>query len=433
MRTRLIPVVLLVVLVVVGWAGTCFGNARAFVEDQQLREKIATNEDLETYINILSDYDTMIAREPGNMDWYLRKAAAYQAVGDEDGYVSAAEQIVKVFANDAIGYVMLMEYYESAAEYEDLLALYGQAPQGVQENEDVKRLYEAREYETVFESDAFSTGTRLRQGYGMVSVDGYYGFVDDGGATLLEPEYTKAHPFLEDTAAVYAEGEWFLIDEDGYRVRASHDAIEDLYGVSEGYALACVDGVYGYYDAELVERYHFEYENATCFLNGVAAVCKDGKWALINTSFEEVTGFDFDEVAVNEFNFCSSGGLVFAKRDGAFGLYGTDGSRVGDASFDEVKPFVSSEYPAAVAQGGKWGFANANGELVIACQYDDAVSCNAGLGAVCRDGTWSYITPEGDIALETAFDSLGELSSDGYSLVTIGGGCRYLRFLKYGE
>lgn len=66
---------------------------------------------------------------------------------------------------------------------------------------------------------------------------------------------------------------------------------------------------------------------------------------------------------------------------------------VGEETFDNAKAFTRDGY-AAVEKNGKWGFVDAEGNLVIDCQYDDALSFTSGYAAVKQGDVWGYIDTE---------------------------------------
>ena len=56
-----------------------------------------------------------------------------------------------------------------------------------------------------------------------------------------------------------------------------------------------------------------------------------------------------------------------------------------------------------VKEYGKWGYINASGEIVIECQFDDALQFSEGLAAVLVDTLWGFIDMTGKIVIEPQF------------------------------
>ena len=50
---------------------------------------------------------------------------------------------------------------------------------------------------------------------------------------------------------------------------------------------------------------------------------------------------------------------------------------------------------AAFYEAGKWGYENADGDIVIPAQYDEAGDFSGGIALIKKDGKWGVITPDG--------------------------------------
>ena len=197
----------------------------------------------------------------------------------------------------------------------------------------------------------------------------------------------------------------------------------------DGYTAACVDGKWGFYDDQLRNPTHFEYDEATAFVNGIAAVKKNGKWAIINTEFKTIIDFKFTDVIVDSAGACSRKGLIFADDGNGYGLYDLDGKRIGNQVFDDAKPFRDDL--AAVCKDGKWGYINASGELVIDYRFDDADSFMQGVAPACTNGQWGFINTDGEFVVEPTFESASVVSPEGVAFVGDNGKYRYIRFVKF--
>ncbi|MEK6497260.1 WG repeat-containing protein, partial [Campylobacter jejuni] len=69
-----------------------------------------------------------------------------------------------------------------------------------------------------------------------------------------------------------------------------------------------------------------------------------------------------------------------------------------------------SEGFAVVCQNGKYGFVNTKGDLVISCQYDNALSFTDGLARVCMDGKYGFINTKGRLIIPYQYDAVGMFS-----------------------
>ncbi|MBU3187647.1 WG repeat-containing protein, partial [Clostridium estertheticum] len=74
--------------------------------------------------------------------------------------------------------------------------------------------------------------------------------------------------------------------------------------------------------------------------------------------------------------------------------------------------------------GGKWGFINKTGEIVIKPQFDFACNFSEGLAAIKVEGKSGFINKNGKIVIKPQFDNIyDDVSSfhEGLAMVNIGG------------
>ena len=244
------------------------------------------------------------------------------------------------------------------------------------------------------------------------------------------PTYEDASFFMGKNAAVYHEDEWYMINEAGYKVARTNLPVDYLSFVSNGWILFSLEGRYDYMTSSLTVPQEIRFEDATNFKNRVAAVKKDGKWALINADMEMITDYLFDDVLRDEFNTCINNGVIFVQKDGKYYMVNEEGLRITETGFDNACPFVGSD-PAAVCVNGLWGFVDAQGNMVIEPQYEAAKSFNMGLGAVCRGGLWGYINTGNVIRMEYQFEDCLPFSSNGVTAVRENDTWRYIKLLPY--
>ena len=62
-----------------------------------------------------------------------------------------------------------------------------------------------------------------------------------------------------------------------------------------------------------------------------------------------------------------------------------------------------------VVVGGRWGFVNKSGEIVINPQFDRAEGFAEGLAPV-KMGRWGYVDPAGKVAINPQFDRADSFS-----------------------
>jgi hypothetical protein len=110
----------------------------------------------------------------------------------------------------------------------------------------------------------------------------------------------------------------------------------------------------------------------------ILAAEKAGKYAFYNEKFEKIA--DIDATAVD---ICTEDGLV------------------------------------AFCKGEKWGFVDAEGNVLIAPKYEMARSFSHGLAAVCQNGRWGFIDPNGEVVIDMQFTDALYFSEYGVCAVRI--------------
>lgn len=141
---------------------------------------------------------------------------------------------------------------------------------------------------------------------------------------------------------------------------------------------------------------------------------------MLNRNGKERTEYIYDDVIMDAYGFCFRQGVAFVKENGAYHLVDRKGKQIGEQTFENAKPFSESGY-AAVCQNGKWGYADSKGELIIACQYEDAESFENGFAAVCTDKTWGYIDETGNQVIKPQYEAVTAMSDQGTAAALQGG------------
>ncbi len=196
----------------------------------------------------------------------------------------------------------------------------------------------------------------------------------------------KLSVFHEGMAAYEkTNGKWGYIDRSGNRIIPC--IYDDARRFSEGLAAVKKNGCYGYIDKYGNTKIPFQFMNPYPFHEGLAYVYLNGEYVVIDKDGKVI----FNLPKTNEGFLPFSEGWAIVKPD-PFTCYYIDkqGKRVTKVFF-EARPF--SEGLAAVCDkpGGRWGYIDKSGEIVIPCQYTTARPFREGLAAV--DG--GYIDKSG--------------------------------------
>jgi len=153
--------------------------------------------------------------------------------------------------------------------------------------------------------------------------NGFWGYVDQNGNTIIDFKYQKAYPFTEGLAAVYDGNAWGFINESGETV--IDFMFDDVNGL--------------YYDCSTTSL------NKAAFVNGVAAVLRNNHWVLIDRNANPVfalnmaTYSDYDKCP---FAYASNGLISFAIENSSgnnYGLVNTKGEIVIENGFLSIGHF----------------------------------------------------------------------------------------------
>jgi hypothetical protein len=211
-----------------------------------------------------------------------------------------------------------------------------------------------------------------------------WGFMDEAGKVVIEPQYDCAWDFTEGLARTQVGDLRGFIDSTGKWV------VEPQYYLawefSEGLAAVLV-GANKWGDAR----------------NG-------GSWGFIDKTGKMVIparSSKADSFRCGRAIFRSNGDYLVDAKGRMTGTW-CNGAR----SF--------SENMAAVPKGRQWGFFGLEGKFVIEPQYDAVRDFSEGLAAVkpAKQEKWGFIDKEGKIAIEPAFDD-AQTFSDGLAAVAV--------------
>lgn len=217
-------------------------------------------------------------------------------------------------------------------------------------------------------------------GCSTFSVDGKFGFTDGRGRTILEPTYSYMT--------------WH----------------------SEGLAVAATPSGDGYVDRAGVMAIAPRFQEATVFDGGLAKVKVDGRWGLIDKSGAFVHPPSYDKLGKLVDGACWAVGGGRCSVINAAGV-------LGDAVFDEIRQ-VDQDGVWPVRRGKEWGFLHPDGR-VTGMGWEGALSFGGGRARVARGGKWGFVDLAGAIVVEPRYlDAYG--FTDGRAAVKTGDGWTFI-------
>lgn len=426
-KSNLFIVVIVAILITGAW-GTAFVNDQARASEYAaLIEKAKQSEEVKAFKPAMANYAKAIKINPDNPDLYLKYADAAYAIGRYKLFEDSMKRAIAVIDDNAPFYDRLIRYHYANARYADVVSNIIAAKKNNIDVTPYVEMYRVSKYRFRNLGGTYSSVQTFSGKYAAVQVKELWGFVDDNGSFAVQPIFQAAGAFSGGMAPVMLNGEWFYIDSVGDRIVASKEPYEKLFSFYEGVAAVKLGGKFGYANSVL-KHGKVEWDYATNYNKGIAAVQRDSKWALRSKDGNLLTDFIFDDIRYDERNLCFINGVVFGKQNKAYGMYDNIGRKISDVSFEDVRPFYGTE-PAAVMKDGSWGFTDKTGIMTSSKGYEDAGSYNSGLAPVKVNGLWGYVDLQGALVIAPQFEDARTFGPNKIAAVKSEGVWRFIQLL----
>lgn len=262
------------------------------------------------------------------------------------------------------------------------------------DSEKIREMYEAHRYEYSIRYTGYEEILPVRSGFAPAFDGENWCYVNSKGQRQgrLYESVTRFNE--EGIAVVLYEGKYYAINLFEEKYGIDETGVSDVLGLSNSSILAAEDGKYGFYSYDFVLRskdLKFDYISGQA--SDMFAVRDGDKWGLMTTSGEMVAPVGtYEDVAINSIGTAYAYSLAMVKDSNGWYMVNASGERINDKTFSDAKAPESDGYIAVADSSGKWGFADRTGEIVIPCQYDDAMSFSDGLAPVKENGYWHYIS-----------------------------------------
>ena len=144
------------------------------------------------------------------------------------------------------------------------------------------------------------------------------------------------------------------------------------------------------------------YLYAFAFQQGVARVKKGRNYMYINLKGEPVIQ-DFDNYVIQNYVIEPSDNtyIVGVRKECKYMVYDLNGNLLD--TYDGFINNWSDDAIFAVKKGGKWGYIDGYGKVIIPLEYEEVGDFSEGLAAVRKDNKWGYINPKNEVVIPIEF------------------------------
>ncbi len=385
------------------------------------------------YIRAVGQYQMALDtyHTENNLAYETQLLGIYKEAGMMEDYYDLIDSRMEA------GTASLQEYEERARNHlEEGTAKNAMAvlQQGISAYQDVGliSLYESICYEYVPSSTAYTEVKMPSANWLIPAYDGErWGYIGGNGRTVLDFRYEDATCFSGNYAVVKIDGVYTLIDKNGYWNAVDKNGLDAVTAISGKRIIGVKDGRYGIYTNTFMAVGNETFDNACLSDNGLIAVQKDGKWAILDADMKVVTDYRFTDIAVNSKGQLFSGNYAVVADESGYYLIDQKGEACFETRFAGAKGMEEGLF-AVRDDLEQWGFANEKAEIVVPFRYEDAYSFSNRLAAVKYAGEWGYINRYDTMVIKhqfaSAFPFLG-----GSALVTDERGNYRVITLKYYE
>lgn len=273
---------------------------------------------------------------------------------------------------------------------------------------------------------------------GVVDQNRKHGFIDEKGNYVIAPAFDDLEtPFRSDVPMRVASGIGF--DAKYGFINAKGELVvpyiyDNAYVFRHGYARVTSYGEgppgrrpvkHGFIDTQGQLVIPMKFDDAKSFgVNGLAAVLMGGRWGFVNTNGQMALEPRFDDVPSSRESVFDSFGLARVKQGKNWILIDAQGNQVGSAKGDSIGVFnqdglavIGQSY---FARGRRAGVINTKGEYVFEPQFDDFLGYKNGFAQVSLGGKWGFIDTHGNIVVAPRFPFYGaDFDSGGTARVVL--------------
>jgi tetratricopeptide (TPR) repeat protein len=250
---------------------------------------------------------------------------------------------------------------------------------------------------------------------------GKYGYINQAGTPIIQPQYEYAGKFVEGLAAVKINRRWGFIDQAGKLIIPANFENDIQPVFSEDRAAVTLNGKSGFIDKKGNAIISLQFDEVRNFSKGIATARVGNKWGAIDSNgnwiiqprsafpisfFQGITLLD-DITLWDKFgNFLGNDifniNIAQEFHDGLAIIY--QNSSNGLISLPTMENFSLLKL--------KCGFQDQSARIVVPPQFDDCQLFSQGLAAIKVGEKWGYINWAGRMVIQPQFDYADQFQED---------------------
>ena len=239
------------------------------------------------------------------------------------------------------------------------------------------------------------------EGQFIVEKNGKYGVVSEKGTIILPLKYSFINSNKNGYTVTLNDKTGLFNSEGKEIIPISYrwiytDEIDDNIPI-----VARLNGKEGYINTKNEWVIPATYRDAFAFRQGLAKVMEVRDYIYINLKGEPVIqDFDADVIDPSDNTY-----IVGVRKECKYMVYDLNGNLLD--TYDGFINNWSGNGIFGVKKGGKWGYIDGYGKVIIPLEYEKVGDFSEGLAAVRKDGKWGYINLKNEVVIPFEFTNRG--------------------------
>lgn len=328
------------------------------------------------------------------------------------------------------------------------------------EHDNLTKLYNSIRGDFRQPGSAYETVSCWQNGYAVVSTKDGWEVLDSTGEQVVVSPLGKIYSYSprEKLIAVVHEGQLVYTNFSGARKRVPFDTENRIlenhkYLGSMSCGLATIEfqnGSWGYliFSGDSIVTYASGFQMTTNLSGNIGALKQNGKWAFFsfeNGSVNMLTGYDYDDVYTDKQGCSVFDGIAFAKKAGSsmwsmLRFEKPDPKEkdshytavtVSENMYTEVTPFNGNA--SVKTANGNWNIIDSNAAVLYTNSNNSITFGESGCGltAFKSGGKWGYVDTAGNMIIKPQFDEACGFNSSGAAFVKTEGVWSLIRLKEY--